>query len=68
MLIVGSIFLLIVGIMMLCFPKVIYELTESWKSNSFNEPSKLYDIHIRIGGIACFIVGLAGVVVVFMIK
>ena len=37
MLIVGSIFLLIIGIVRLCFSKAIYELTESWKSNSVNE-------------------------------
>ena len=61
MIILGSIFLLIVGVLMLCFPDVVYCITESWKSNASSEPSGLYKIHIRIGGIACSLVGIAGI-------
>ncbi|MGN0785015.1 MAG: DUF6199 family natural product biosynthesis protein, partial [Candidatus Aphodomorpha sp.] len=32
MMILGSIFLLVVGVLMLCFPDVVYRMTESWKS------------------------------------
>ena len=59
--ILGSIFLLIVGVLMLCFPNVVYSITESWKSNASGEPSEMYRLHIRIGGIACTLVGIASI-------
>ena len=67
MVILGSIFLLIVGVLMLCLPDVVYCITESWKSNASSEPSGLYKIHIRIGGIACSLVGIAGIIVNFIL-
>ena len=66
MVIVGSIFLLI-GVLMLCFPDVVYSITESWKSNASSEPSELYKIHIRIGGIAYSLVGIAGIIANFIL-
>ena len=62
----GGIFLLLAGVLMLCFPGVIYELTESWKSNASGEPSGLYRISTRIGGMACTLVGLAGIITHFV--
>ena len=62
MIIVGSIFVLIAGVLMLCFPNTVYDMTESWKSYASSEPSDLYLIHTRIGGIACSIVGIAGII------
>ena len=67
MIIIGSIFLLIVGVMMLCFPEVVYSITESWKSDASSEPSGLYKIHIRVGGIACSLVGIAGLIANFVL-
>lgn len=67
MVILGSIFLLIVGVLMLCFPDVVYSITESWKSNASSEPSGLYKIHIRIGGIVCSLVGSAGIIANFIL-
>ena len=67
MIILGSIFLLLVGVLMLCFPDVAYSITESWKSNTSSEPSGLYKLHIRIGGIACTAVGIAGVIANFVL-
>ena len=67
MIILGSIFLLIVGVLMLCFPDAVYWITESWKSNAPSEPSGLYKIHIRIGGIACSLVGIAGIIASFIL-
>ena len=52
MIIVGSIFVLIAGVVMLCFPNTVYDITEGWKSYASSEPSDLYLIHTRIGGIA----------------
>jgi len=67
MLVLGAIFLLIVGPLMLCFPDAVYELTESWKSDSPSEPSKLYRWNTRIGGIACTLVGLFGLISFFVL-
>ena len=67
MLILGSIFLLIVGVLMLCFPDLVYSITESWKSNASSEPSGLYKLHILIGGIACSLVGIAGLIANFVL-
>ena len=67
MIILGSIFLLIVGVLMRCFPDVVYSITESWKSKSSSEPSGLYKLHIRIGGIACLLVGIAGLIANFVL-
>ena len=67
MIILGSIFLLIIGVLMLCFPDVVYSITESWKSNASSEPSGLYKLHIRIGGIACSVVGIAGLITNFVL-
>ena len=67
MIILGSIFILIMGIVMLLFPEFIYEITESWKSYSAGEPSKLYIISTRIGG-GCFIlVGVVGLISEFIL-
>ena len=37
MLILGGLFLLIVGLLMLIFPDLVYAITESWKNNSFSK-------------------------------
>lgn len=67
MLILGSIFLLIVDVLMLCFPDMVYNITVSWKSNASSEPSGMYKLHIRIGGIACTLVGIAGLITNFVL-
>ena len=65
MLVLGSIFLIIIGILMLGFPDMVYGITESWKSNSSSEPSRMYKLSIRIGGLACSLVGIAGLITNF---
>ncbi len=67
MLILGSVFLLIAGLLMLCFPEVIYSITESWKSNASSEPSDLYKLEIRVGGIVFSLVGIAGLISYFVL-
>ena len=62
MLLLGSIVLLLIGLFMLCFPAVFYELTESWKTTSSDTPSTLYKWHIRIGGIVCTLIGCVGLI------
>ena len=67
MMIVGSILILIAGVLMLFFPNMVYNITESCKSYASSEPSELYLIHTRIGGILCAIVGIAGIIVGIML-
>ena len=44
-----GIVLILWGLVMLCAPNFVYELTESWKSNRSAEPSRLYLISTRFG-------------------
>lgn len=61
-----SLLLLIIGLLMLRFPQEIYDLTESWKSNTPGKPSKWYRISLRVGGIAFLLVGVMGLVSLFI--
>ena len=61
-----SLLLLVIGFLMLRFPQEIYDLTESWKSNTPGEPSKWYRISLRVGGIAFLLVGVMGLVSPFI--
>lgn len=65
-LIIGSLFVLIIGIIILLFPRQVYEFTESWKHSFDSEPSKLFIFHIRFGGFVCVLVGLAGLIAAFI--
>ena len=59
---IGIIFI-IIGIVMLISPKTIFQITESWKSISDNEPLALYNVSTRVGGVAFLIVGIASIIV-----
>ena len=59
---IGIIFI-IIGIVMLMSPKTIFQITESWKSISDDEPSALYNVSTRVGGVAFLIVGIASIIV-----
>lgn len=61
-----SLLLLVIGFLMLRFPEKIYDLTEGWKSNTPGEPSKWYRISLRVGGIAFLLVGVMGLVSLFI--
>lgn len=57
-----SILLALVGILMMTKPKVIWFIAESWKSSEADGPSDLYNFFTRIGGVACTLAGIAGVI------
>ena len=59
---IGVIFI-IIGIVMLISPKTIFQITETWKSISDNEPSALYSASTRVGGAALLIIGIAAIIV-----
>ena len=58
-----GIIIAIAGAVMLIKPQAIYQLTESWKSNTAGEPSDLYILNTRIGGAIFLLVGIAGAIV-----
>ena len=68
MFILYGILFMILGVVMLRFPEFIYEITESWKSYSAGEPSDLYKLSTRIGGAAFILIGIAALVVQFLIS
>lgn len=55
-----SLFLLVSGLVMIFKPRLVYDLTESWKSDSPGEPSDLFILDVRIGGSLCSLVGFVG--------
>ena len=65
MILLGLLFL-VIGFLMLRFPEDIYNLAEGCKSNSPGEPSKWYRISLRVGGIAFLLVGVMGLVSLFI--
>lgn len=58
-----SIFLILIGLLMILKPEFIWSIAESWKSADATEPSSLYIGSIRFGGTMCMIVGLVSAVV-----
>ncbi len=58
---IGIIFIAI-GVVMLVRPETVFQITESWKSSTNNEPSNLYIASTRIGGIAFLIIGAASII------
>ena len=65
MILLGLLFL-VIGFLMLRFSGEIYDLTESWKSNTPGEPSKWYRISLRVGGITFLLVGVMALVSLFI--
>lgn len=63
MVIVGAIILLIVGVVMICFPDIVYEITESWKSNASDGPSDYFKLYTRIEGAFVCLVSIAAIIV-----
>lgn len=56
-----GIVLLALGLFMLLRPSDFFDLTQSWKSDTPGEPSKLFLFSTRLGGCLCTLVGLAGI-------
>lgn len=67
MYLVAGILLLILGIIMLWKPLLLFLITESWKHNGVEEPSSLFVFSTRLGGVVVAIVGIAGIIIQFVI-
>ena len=61
-----SILLILGGLLMLFFPDLVYDLSESWKSNRSAEPSDFYRFSTRFGGVMFILVGIGGLLVMFL--
>ena len=63
----GIIFILI-GIFAFFKPDLIWELTEQWKSYYTDEPSDLYLLSTKIGGGIFILLGIAALVLPFILE
>ena len=61
-----SIIFVVLGIIMILNPKLFFDITEGWKSNTSGTPSKLYLFSTRMGGVLCLLVGILGLVVMIL--
>lgn len=59
---VTGIILAVTGFFMMLSPKIFFEITESWKSNTSGEPSSLFVFFTRLGGVALILIGIAGII------
>ncbi|GAA3401957.1 DUF6199 family natural product biosynthesis protein [Paenibacillus hodogayensis] len=53
-----AIILIFIGLTMLIRPSLIWAITESWKSNDATEPSDLYKLSTRFGGVMFTLIGI----------
>jgi hypothetical protein len=67
MFILGGIVLLIIGVLMFCFPDAVYSITELWKSDYSGGPSDSYKVHIRIKSVVVLFFGIFFIVAHFLI-
>ncbi len=57
-LIVG-VLLLAAGLLFLVSPRVVFTVTENWKQEGDVEPSRLFLLSVRLGGVMMGVVGAA---------
>lgn len=48
----------LLGLMMLIAPSILWMITEKWKSSDTSEPSPLYKLSVRVGGVACLVIAI----------
>ena len=63
---IAGLALVALGITMLVNPRLIFELTESWKHSGGTEPSEMFLRSTRFGGVMCTLAGICGLIVSFI--
>ena len=58
--------LIAMGVTMLVNPRLIFKLTESWKHDGVAEPSEMFLLSTRFGGVMCTLAGICGLVAAFI--
>lgn len=59
---IWGIVFIVIGVFAFLKPELIWKLTEQWKSSYADEPSELYRISTRLGGVIFAGIGIAAVV------
>ncbi|MHC0038859.1 DUF6199 family natural product biosynthesis protein [Pseudoneobacillus sp. C159] len=62
-----GVILIIMGVLMIIKPSFIWRIAESWKSNDGTEPSDLYVLSTRFGGIIMTLAGIGAVAAVIFL-
>lgn len=63
----GIVFLAL-GAFLFFRPDLVWKLTEQWKSYRADEPSELYVISTKVGGVVFALCGVAAVVLPFVLR
>jgi hypothetical protein len=53
--------LIIIGLLMAIRPSTVWAVVERWKSDDATEPSGLYVVSARIGGVLFILAGIGGI-------
>ena len=64
----AGIVLIGIGAFLFLKPDLMWKLTEQWKSYRADEPSELYVISTKVGGVAFALCGVAAVVLPFVLR
>lgn len=64
----GGILFVVYGVFLFLRPDLLWRLTEQWKSYRADEPSELYVRAVRIGGVGFAILGMAMIVLPFILE
>ena len=59
----AGILFIVTGALLFLKPELLWRLTEKWKSYRADEPSDLYRISTKFGGILYFLLGIAMIIV-----
>ncbi len=61
-----GIILFLIGLLMLIKPKIVWQITEEWKSYDATEPSDFYIKSTRFGGVMFLLVGVGSLIAFFL--
>ena len=62
-----SIVVLLIGILIVLKPKIVYNLTQKWRSANNSEPSALYIFVIRFWGVLFVLLGIAALIILLFL-
>ncbi|GMA49899.1 hypothetical protein GCM10025857_12560 [Alicyclobacillus contaminans] len=58
--------IMLFGLILLIRPDWSWMITEKWKSNDATEPSNVYKLSTRFGGVICILLGGVGLLVLLL--
>ena len=66
--VLAGVVFVVLGVFLFVRPDLVWKLTEQWKSYRADEPSELYVISTKVGGVAFALCGVAAVVLPFVLR